>query len=815
MATRVSALQSLRSANQLLPATLRIFSEGFTRHTKNRPLRAALRAGRITPFEWHEQLVQTLFRLIFLFLAEDRKVDGQSLLHPKDDSDAARIARNRYAAQYSTDRLRSLAARIPGSRHGDLWRRFQHVVSALSGEQRLAGTRERLALPILGSYLWDTANTSALIDAELTNFDFLEGIRHLAFIPSGEKRRRVDYRSYAGEELGRVYECLLSLTPQMGADGGCVTFTEFAGSERKSSGSYYTPDSLVQCLLDSALEPAIEEALDSKRGTEAEKAVLSLRVCDPAVGSGCFLVGAAHRIARHLARVRALAAGEQEPSTCQRERAIRDVIGHCLYGVDVNPMAAELCRVSLWLEAMSPGMPLTFLDHHIKCGDSLLGATPGCLDRGIPDEAFDRTGGSDKTACRQWKGKVRFERAADARARREPDQPAEKVAKSVRLARPHRFFDWHLEFPEIFGRRTSPPDQGSGASSSEELTPTPLGNGKSSRSSTTGFDVILGNPPFVNAIESGVDSATKAYLRVLFPRLGGTADLSFYFVEKSAQLVHARGRIGLILPRVILNARPADELRRSFSGPIRPNRIYAPNRADFFPGAAVFICALVLGPDELCLVSHDDDPNRASWRPGRIRDANWWLAAARILNGVGPESALGPKISDLFDVSASMTTGDAYDIVAQVVDKQHGSALKLVTTGLIDPGTCHWGNRSCRYLKRDFQFPRVRDSKRLSKSLRKRLRKARRPKVLVAGLSRRIECFLDREGESIGAVSTYSIYHPADDVKSLEQLAAHLLSPWANDRFQAELGGNAMGGGNTTMKKHFLQSLALRADRAV
>ena len=116
-----------------------------------------------------------------------------------------------------------------------------------------------------------------------------------------------------------------------------VTFAEFAGNERKTSGSYYTPDSLVQCLLDSALDPVVKERLAGKTGKEAEKALLAIKVCDKAVGSGHFLVGAAHRLARHLARVRALAAGESEPSPLLYQTALRDVIGHCLYGVDINP----------------------------------------------------------------------------------------------------------------------------------------------------------------------------------------------------------------------------------------------------------------------------------------------------------------------------------------------------------------------------------------------------------------------------------------------------------------------------------------------
>jgi hypothetical protein len=389
---------------------LQVLGEGFTGHPKNTALRDALRTGQLSLTDFHSQLLRVVYRLIFLFVAEDRTIDGRSLLHPPDDSDAARLARERYAAYYSTARLRELASTIKGSRHSDLWRQVQLLVGGLSGDVSFAATRENLALPVLGSLLWNPASTAAVNDAELSNYDFLEALRHLAFTRKGKVLRPVDYRNLGAEELGGVYESLLELTPQLSADGARFTFAEFAGSERKTTGSYYTPDSLVQCLLDSALEPVVEEAIKGKSGTGAEKAILSLKICDPAVGSGHFLVGAAHRLARHLARVRALAQGESEPSPILYQHALRDVIGHCLYGVDINPMAAELCRVGLWLEALEPGKPLSFLDHHIRVGNSLLGTTPELIATGLPDEAFDAIEGDDKKACAVLKKRNKTER---------------------------------------------------------------------------------------------------------------------------------------------------------------------------------------------------------------------------------------------------------------------------------------------------------------------------------------------------------------------------------------------------------------------
>ena len=110
---------------------------------------------------------------------------------------------------------------------------------------------------------------------------------------------------------------------------------------------------------------------------------------------------------KHLARLRT---GDDEPSLSVIQHAKRDIIGRCIHGVDLNPMAAELCKVSLWMEALEPGKPLSFLDHHIQVGNTLLGATPLLLRRGIPDEAFEPIEGDDKALCREYRKRNKDER---------------------------------------------------------------------------------------------------------------------------------------------------------------------------------------------------------------------------------------------------------------------------------------------------------------------------------------------------------------------------------------------------------------------
>ena len=121
-----------------------------------------------------------------------------------------------------------------------------------------------------------------------------------------------------------------------------------------------------------------------------------------AVGSGHFLIGCGASRCQ-APRRRSCGTNGRTPPPAAIRHALRDVIGRCLYGVDINPMAVELCKFALWLEALEPGKPLSFLDHHIQCGNSLLGATPALMSQGIPDSAFEPIEGDDKPYCRRFK----------------------------------------------------------------------------------------------------------------------------------------------------------------------------------------------------------------------------------------------------------------------------------------------------------------------------------------------------------------------------------------------------------------------------
>ena len=195
------------------------------------------------------------------------------------------------------------------------------------------------------------------------------------------------WRAMETEELGSVYESLLELQPQLTNDGRALVFasdvSEQKGNQRKTTGSYYTPDSLVQALLDTALDPVLDRI--EAEAKDPAKTLLRLSVIDPACGSGHFLLAAARRIATRLARIRA----EGTPSLTDFRHALRDVARCCIHGVDRNPMAVELTKVALWIETVDPGLPLGFFDAQVRCGDALLGIFDlKVLEDGIPDAAY-------------------------------------------------------------------------------------------------------------------------------------------------------------------------------------------------------------------------------------------------------------------------------------------------------------------------------------------------------------------------------------------------------------------------------------------
>lgn len=377
---------------------LKILGSGFLE--ANPDLSAKLKSGEINLTDWFNELLRLVYRLIFLMVAEDR-----NLLHA-DKAPAA--ARKLYAEGYSLTHLRAQCYRAASwDKHHDRYEGIKIVFRALGRGEPVLG------LPALGGLFADY-ELPHLETARLRNRAFMEALYRLSWLADKSGMVPVNWRAMETEELGSVYESLLELQPQLGDDGKTLLFASEAaeqkGNQRKTTGSYYTPDSLVQALLDTALDPVLDK-------TEAEaddpaKALLKLSVIDPACGSGHFLLAAARRIATRLARIRAANTDGGTPSLADFRHALRDVARSCLHGVDRNPMAVELTKVALWIETVDPGLPLGFFDAQIRCGDALLGVFDlKVLQDGIPDAAYKPLTGDDKDTAKYY---LQANRAAKA-----------------------------------------------------------------------------------------------------------------------------------------------------------------------------------------------------------------------------------------------------------------------------------------------------------------------------------------------------------------------------------------------------------------
>lgn len=369
---------------------------GFLAFPANSVLRARLAEGSLTAAAFFEELLRLVYRLLFLFSAEDR----QLLFDPEAGPEQKKL----YMEGYSLGRLRERALRRRSrDRYPDLWRGLTLLFECLE-----KGT-PALGLAPLGG-LFSPEHCPNLDDADISNASLLEAVRRLTFFKTSSGLARVNYRDMGTEELGSVYEALLELHPFIDVNASPWTFSfpgedGIRGSARRLSGSYYTPASLVDEMIRSALDPAVARALkDAKNPREA---LLSLKVVDPACGSGHFLLAAARKLSAELARIDS---GSDSPDELSRQKAFREVVRNCIFGVDRNPMAVELCKTALWIESLEPGKPLTFLDPHIQCGDSLLGVLdPLMMKDGIPDGAYKRLDGDEGPVCSALRKKNRGE----------------------------------------------------------------------------------------------------------------------------------------------------------------------------------------------------------------------------------------------------------------------------------------------------------------------------------------------------------------------------------------------------------------------
>ncbi|MGE3536766.1 MAG: hypothetical protein AB7N91_04910 [Candidatus Tectimicrobiota bacterium] len=343
-----------------LAAAFTSLGQGLLAQPQNQVLRQRLQSGALSAAAYYTQLRHLAYRLLLLSVAEARGV--------LPDPGASRGARQRYQRSYALGRAPHLTA----SRGSPS--RYQRLLAALHWLSGQPGGSEA-AIPCFGAFLAPAPMLADLVECTLPDSvlnDFLQAV--LTALQSHPRLPgtlehfpgdTIDYLHLATRAWQPVFEtptCAWHLLPE-------------AGTSSATAGTRALDPTLLELMLDSALEPAVQEALAQP---DPEAALLALRIADPACGTGTVLRAAARRLAHHLVHLRGgtLAA------------ALHAVLQHCLYGVDKEATRVELCRLGLLLEVLAPGTPVPDLEQHIRCGDSLLGTTPLLLARGIPDEAF-------------------------------------------------------------------------------------------------------------------------------------------------------------------------------------------------------------------------------------------------------------------------------------------------------------------------------------------------------------------------------------------------------------------------------------------
>ena len=586
-------------------------ANGFLRHPANDDLRRRVlttvaSVEHIHVEDIYRELLRLVYRFLFLLVSEDR-----GLLTPD----------TLYRDHYGVARLRRLLDQRPAfTSHDDLWQSLR-VLWTVFGDERLATL---LRLPPLNGELFVAQDLDSFT---LSNRDLLDAFWYLAWYqePSATPRR-VNYAALDVEELGSIYESLLDCRPTI--DPLAVpwpTFSLVQGSERRTTGSYYTPPHLVAELVTSALEPVLQDRLAAttvSSGTR-ERALLSVRVCDPACGSGHFLLAAARHIGKALARERT---GAHEPAPEQLREAIRDVIAHCIYGVDKNPLAVDLCRVALWLESHTAGRPLTFLDHRIRCGDSLVGVLNlASLQDGIPDKAFKALKGDDGPSAKHLKRRNRDERRGQpALFAGQPDSVIAALTQTSQtldslhddtpaaIRQKQRLFEqshadplWRHQreacdlFTAAFFQTLRPdaPAITTGALFDHLAGRTPSRLVASATDLAVrnaffhwplefpevfddqGFDVVMGNPPYLSALSQaslGL-AAQKNLWTTTFSSARGAYDIYVLFLELSLRLLRPTGRASLLTPNKYLAA----PLWRGPSSDSRCSRMFGRYRRRF------------------------------------------------------------------------------------------------------------------------------------------------------------------------------------------------------------------------------------------
>ena len=564
--------------------------------------RAAARIDNVRLASTLDQAFTLVYRVLFLLFAESRSL--VPTWHPV------------YRRSYSIEGLRR-QAETPGAERG-IWESLQ-AVSRLAHHGCHAGS---LVVTPFNGRLFAPARAPLAETGRLDDQLVAHALAALTTLTAHGRRERVSFGDLGVEQLGAVYEDVLDYEPAVaparaGRQPGARVTLVSRGEIRKSSGSFYTPRAITEYLVRHTLQPLVEDA--------SAGGILQLRVLDPAMGSGALLVAACRYLAAayETALVRERGRFPSDITEADRAGFRRLVAQRCLYGVDANPMAVQVARLSMWLTTLARGRPLSFLDHRFVAGDSLVGATledvsrqppGGCPSRRAPAllPLFEN---ENATAAMRWVVPIRDRLAAT------PDDTTDAVHAKERMLADTRapasamtalrrvadlwcacWFWSGTDVPQPGAAEFN--DLAAALRSGSASLPAKLAQSRLDQAQriadkrrflhwtlefpevffdregvpldSPGFDAILGNPPWDMVRGDAGDDEARGERRSLAGQLTqfvrqsgvykacaeGHANQYQLFVERSLSLLKQAGRLGLVLPWGLASDHGSAALRR-------------------------------------------------------------------------------------------------------------------------------------------------------------------------------------------------------------------------------------------------------------
>ena len=541
---------------------------------------------RLEASELFDESLIVIYRILFLLFAEARGLVPK--WHPT------------YRDSYTIESLRDPSERQ--ERPSGLWESLQAIArlahrGCRAGTLRVTPFNGRLFSPVHAPL----ADSVVLDDAVVRR-----AMLALTTRPSPGGRQRIAYADLGVEQLGGVYERILDYAPEPRREGkGSLTLKRIG--RRKTTGTFYTPRALTEFLVRRALAPLVQD--------RSPEEILALRVVDPSMGSGAFLVAACRYLASAYESALIHHSGLSGSDFDDRDRAgfRRAVAQRCLFGVDINPMAVQLCRLSLWLATLARDRPLTFLDHHLRAGNSIAGASLDDILRQPRTRQPRRQSAQlplfDSDALDEELKRIIGPRLSLAN---DPGDTIEDVRSKERLLASLRQADapltvwkaiadlWCSEwFPGSGARRAGAPfaslaDEllGRGAALPPHISKPFLDHAKAvaeremffhwplefpevfydalgKSSERPGFDAVIGNPPWEmlrGDRGTSTDGAVTAFTRgsgVYGWQSGGHANLYQLFLERALRLVRQGGRIAVVLPSGFAHDHGCANLRRA------------------------------------------------------------------------------------------------------------------------------------------------------------------------------------------------------------------------------------------------------------